>query len=309
LMGHVDPKKLGGSSPVGAATNHSGQPGVLGSMHSPRLQQRVCSNPSPMIEYFETLRGYLPTSPRAGVLGSVPGVLGTSLKDGMNETLLARWQAKLATNPELSWMMRAKGGEMENHMASLALEFQVNEKVKVITEEKVRDATVMYVGRVPEIGPGFWVGVEFDFPEGKNDGTIGGTSYFEGRSGHGSFLRPDRIKRVASETAVAEIGEGAAPEEHADQLSPVRAQKAKPGLKLKGASAKTSRDDKSQRSARGLKELPQRSARSASSSASSKEQAVVTSSKHPPSRRQPTGGVSQEKSPKKTSVRRLVPRS
>lgn len=52
---------------------------------------------------------------------------------------------------------------------------------------------VMYVGQVPEIKWGWFIGVRLDFPRGKNDGSCQGVSYFNCEDGYGLFLRPDQI--------------------------------------------------------------------------------------------------------------------
>jgi len=37
----------------------------------------------------------------------------------------------------------------------------------------------MFIGRVPELPLGFWVGIKYDEPVGKNDGSVKGVRYFE----------------------------------------------------------------------------------------------------------------------------------
>jgi tubulin-folding cofactor B len=53
-----------------------------------------------------------------------------------------------------------------------------------------RGCTVAFIGRVPELGVGWWVGVDYDEPLGKNDGSIEGVRYFDSDRKHGGFVRP-----------------------------------------------------------------------------------------------------------------------
>jgi hypothetical protein len=50
-----------------------------------------------------------------------------------------------------------------------------------------------FVGKVEGLAPGWWVGVQFDEPLGKNDGTVKGKRFFECPTGFGSFVRPDSV--------------------------------------------------------------------------------------------------------------------
>ena len=63
-----------------------------------------------------------------------------------------------------------------------------------------RRGKVSYVGPVPELGGGYWVGVTFDEPVGKTDGSVqqkpGGPSkqYFEAMPRYGSFVRGKNVQ-------------------------------------------------------------------------------------------------------------------
>mmetsp|Transcript_16452 Transcript_16452/g.35632 ORF Transcript_16452/g.35632 Transcript_16452/m.35632 type:complete len:285 (+) Transcript_16452:1-855(+) len=56
-----------------------------------------------------------------------------------------------------------------------------------------RRGEVKFIGKVPELHPGFWIGVAFDEPQGKNDGSVKGVRYFECMESYGGFLRPNCV--------------------------------------------------------------------------------------------------------------------
>ncbi|KAH7293267.1 hypothetical protein KP509_28G018600 [Ceratopteris richardii] len=53
---------------------------------------------------------------------------------------------------------------------------------------------VKFVGLVESLGPGYWVGVQFDEPVGKHDGMVKGKRYFSCSAGHGVIVRPDKVQ-------------------------------------------------------------------------------------------------------------------
>lgn len=52
-----------------------------------------------------------------------------------------------------------------------------------------------YVGRCEGLPKGFWVGIQYDEPVGKNDGSVKNKRYFECQEGFGAFVRPANVKQ------------------------------------------------------------------------------------------------------------------
>ena len=85
---------------------------------------------------------------------------------------------------------------------------RVDARCRLLPDSDQRRGTVRFVGEVGEIpGVGAWVGVELDEPTGKNDGSVKGTRYFEGRANCGVFVRAERV----------EVGDFAVLDELADE--------------------------------------------------------------------------------------------
>lgn len=117
-----------------------------------------------------------------------------------NESIPQASGSSPARDPERPEAVETSTEDAEILTKRSAYEIQVGDRVQ--TDDK-RTGTVRFVGPVPEIpGTGIWIGVEFDDAVGKNDGSIGGSRYFECRmrekhadddtriGDFGGFLRP-----------------------------------------------------------------------------------------------------------------------
>ena len=58
-----------------------------------------------------------------------------------------------------------------------------------------KPGTVAFVGNT-QFAKGVWAGLVLDTPEGKNDGSVAGVSYFQCPPNHGLFSRPEKLARV-----------------------------------------------------------------------------------------------------------------
>ena len=75
---------------------------------------------------------------------------------------------------------------------SPCLRSQIGDRVNVDIPSAygLKRAEVMYIGKLP-IAPGYWIGVRYDEPVGKNDGSVMGERFFECPMNFGGFIRPN----------------------------------------------------------------------------------------------------------------------
>ena len=76
---------------------------------------------------------------------------------------------------------------------SLIAAMKVGDRCQVrSTTAPTRLGTIMYLGEL-EKKPGYFVGVRYDEPLGKNDGSVEGKRYFQCPPNYGGFIKPDCI--------------------------------------------------------------------------------------------------------------------
>lgn len=90
----------------------------------------------------------------------------------------------------------AENTATETHDVELPSGLTTGARVKVaaLTERDIeRIGTIRYIGSVG-FAPNVWVGVEYDEPVGKNNGTVEGKQYFVCRPKYGGFVKPERCQ-------------------------------------------------------------------------------------------------------------------
>jgi tubulin-specific chaperone B len=90
---------------------------------------------------------------------------------------------------------KKRGGKLaevaEPPPADVAAECRVEVSARVEVRPGGKRGVVRHVGNgLHGLPPGWWIGVEFDEPVGKNDGEVKGVRYFTCGKAHGGFVRP-----------------------------------------------------------------------------------------------------------------------
>ena len=112
------------------------------------------------------------------------------------EVNVYKWRASLyANDPEYRKYIERRDylkAHMDERFADDAKKIHEGDRCEVYPGGM--RGTVRYVGKVPELHPGYWVGVELDEPQGKHDGAVGGKSYFKAERLYGAFVRPFNVE-------------------------------------------------------------------------------------------------------------------
>ncbi|KAI8621725.1 CAP Gly-rich domain-containing protein [Chytriomyces sp. MP71] len=85
---------------------------------------------------------------------------------------------------------------METDNQLEAEKIKIGDRCQVVAEEAgglAKRGTVKFVG-LTKFKPGYWVGIEYDEPLGKHDGSHSGEKYFDAKPKYGAFVRPNKVE-------------------------------------------------------------------------------------------------------------------
>lgn len=102
-------------------------------------------------------------------------------------------QNKMGKYSEGAKLAEEKAIEKELQEEQIAKAMKIGDRCEVcVPKQPKRRGAVMYKG-VPDFKPGFWIGIKYDEPLGKNDGSVQGQRYFTCPPKYGGFVRPSQI--------------------------------------------------------------------------------------------------------------------
>ena len=79
-----------------------------------------------------------------------------------------------------------------DHQKVEAEAIALGSRCQLLASQKL--GTVLFVGTVSSLAPGYWVGINLDDAEGNSNGTLSGQQYFEADENHGVFVRPSDLR-------------------------------------------------------------------------------------------------------------------
>ncbi|CAG9772113.1 unnamed protein product [Ceutorhynchus assimilis] len=108
---------------------------------------------------------------------------GDSVKSFLMKNKMGKYNQEFMKNKE----------QQEAEEKALAESIKIGSRCKVtVTNAPTRLGTVMYTGSVDGL-QGSWIGIKYDEPVGKHDGTVKGKRYFECTDKYGGLVKPNCV--------------------------------------------------------------------------------------------------------------------
>ena len=78
-----------------------------------------------------------------------------------------------------------------DHQKEVADTYQIGNRCQMIADAKDDRyrGEIRYIGRIPDLGEGYYIGIKLDEPFGMNDGSYKGVPYFECAPKYGIYKR------------------------------------------------------------------------------------------------------------------------
>ena len=100
-----------------------------------------------------------------------------------------KFRQKLEKNTDYISMIKDNKGETYEEQAKT---FEVGKRC--LLGDGTRRGEIAYVGKVPTLEYGYFIGIKLDEPLGDCNGSVGGKEYFKCEDNFGVFVRPDFVK-------------------------------------------------------------------------------------------------------------------
>lgn len=106
-----------------------------------------------------------------------------------------KWKKQfLKDNPNIVHQSKVKATELEadpEYLGELASTIATGSRCKLSNGAR---GEVKYVGKIMDLGHGFFVGVKLDEPYGDSNGVVKGVKYFEASDKYATFVRPNALE-------------------------------------------------------------------------------------------------------------------
>ncbi|XP_013417540.1 tubulin-folding cofactor B [Lingula anatina] len=97
-------------------------------------------------------------------------------------------------DPEVAKKQEEEKKEKEKKEKEKADSMKVGDRCEVkLANQMAKRGIVQYVGTT-DFKPGYWVGVQYDEPYGKHNGTVNGKQYFQCPDKYGAFVKPENVE-------------------------------------------------------------------------------------------------------------------